>query len=94
MRDDSEIVRAPHLRLTIFASGIDRLVTQVFFHDEPLNQSDPVLNSISDPRVRARLIARRRNESRAEGLPAIAGYEIDIVLQGDAETPFFDDWAR
>ena len=24
-------VRAPHLRLTIFASGIDRLITQLFF---------------------------------------------------------------
>src|SRR5262245_55448225 len=30
-------VRAPHLRLTIFASGIDRVVTQIFFDDEALN---------------------------------------------------------
>jgi protocatechuate 3,4-dioxygenase beta subunit len=94
VREDSEIVRAPHLRLTIFLSGVDRLVTQVFFDDEPLNQSDPVLNSISDPRVRERLIARRRNGSESEEAPRMIGYEIQIVLRGEAETPFFDDWAR
>jgi protocatechuate 3,4-dioxygenase beta subunit len=93
VREDSEVVRAPHLRLTIFVSGIDRLVTQMFFDNEPLNQSDPVLNSIADPRVRERLIARRRNGSDSEGTPGIAGYEIEIVLRGEAETPFFDDWA-
>jgi protocatechuate 3,4-dioxygenase beta subunit len=90
--EDREVVRAPHLRLTIFASGIDRLVTQLFFDDEPLNQSDPVLNSISDPQVRERLIAARRNVPDGEGPPGSVGYEIDIVLQGEAETPFFDDW--
>jgi protocatechuate 3,4-dioxygenase alpha subunit len=74
--------RAPHLRLTIFASGIDRLVTQVFFDDEPLNATDPVLNSIPDPMVRSRLIAASRADE----------YAVDIVLRGAAETPFFDDW--
>src|SRR5262245_59562212 len=43
VRQGSAVVRAPHLRYTIFASGIDRLVTQVFFEDEPLNATDPVL---------------------------------------------------
>lgn len=83
------LLRAPHLRLTIFASGIDRLVTQVFFDDEPLNQSDPVLQSLPDARVRERLIARRRPENGAEG---VLGYALDIVLRGENETPFFDDW--
>jgi protocatechuate 3,4-dioxygenase beta subunit len=87
--EGSALIRAPHLRLTIFASGIDRLVTQVFFDDEPLNQSDPVLQSIPDPNVRERLIAKRRaggdHESESE-------YQLDIVLRGEHETPFFDDW--
>jgi protocatechuate 3,4-dioxygenase beta subunit len=91
-RDDSDIVRAPHLRLTIFASGIDRLVTHVFFDDEPLNQSDPVLNSIAEASVRERLIARRLKGTGSEGIPGSTGYEIQIVLRGEAETPFFDDW--
>jgi protocatechuate 3,4-dioxygenase beta subunit len=82
-------IRAPHLRLTIFASGIDRLVTQVFFDDEPLNQSDPLLQSIADARVRDRLIARRQTES---GEDDAIEYQLAIVLRGDDETPFFDDW--
>jgi protocatechuate 3,4-dioxygenase beta subunit len=87
--EGSPLIRAPHLRLTIFASGIDRLVTQVFFDDEPLNQSDPVLQSISDPGVRERLIAKQQ-AVLAHGSPS--EYHLDIVLRGDNETPFFDDW--
>jgi len=99
----SSVVRAPHLRLTIFASGIDRLVTQVFFDDEPPNESDPVLASIPDPGVRERLIARRRDERAANesaanepaetGQPGAIAYVLDVVLRGDRETPFFDDWS-
>ena len=90
-------MRAPHLRLTIFASGIDRLVTQIFFDDEPLNGTDPLLNSIPDPVVRARLIAAYRGLSAEARLDAgerrRREYAIDIVLRGDAEAPFFDDFA-
>ena len=87
-------MRAPHLRLTIFASGIDRLVTQVFFDDESLNASDPVLLSIPDAVVRDRLIARLRSHSNdaSFGVASAAEYALDIVLRGDGETPFFDDW--
>ena len=90
-------MRAPHLRLTIFASGVDRLVTQIFFDDEPLNASDPVLAAIPDALLRERLIAVRRPPSLADdvssyGRPGPNEYAIDIVLRGDAETPFFDDW--
>jgi protocatechuate 3,4-dioxygenase, alpha subunit len=76
--------RAPHLRFTIFASGIDRLVTQIFFDDEPLNVVDPVLQCVPDA-VRPRLIARRTGEGE---------YTLDIILRGEDETPFFDDWSE
>jgi protocatechuate 3,4-dioxygenase beta subunit len=87
---DSRVVRAPHLRLTIFVSGIDRVVTQVFFDDEPLNATDPVLNSVTDPIVRERLIATR-SSTRDTG--AVPEYRLDIVMRGAGETPFFDDWS-
>jgi protocatechuate 3,4-dioxygenase beta subunit len=91
VREGDELRRAPHLRLAIFASGIDRLVTQVFFEGEPLNGSDPVLQSIGDPLVRDRLVARRC----PEGAHArVTHYALDLVLRGDRETPFFDDWDR
>jgi protocatechuate 3,4-dioxygenase alpha subunit len=85
IKPGARLPRAPHLRLTIFASGIDRLVTQIFFESDPLNASDPVLASLGDPAVADRLVARRRSASE---------YAIDIVLRGDGETPFFDDWSR
>jgi protocatechuate 3,4-dioxygenase beta subunit len=80
-------MRAPHLRLTIFASGIDRLVTQLFFDDEPSNASDPVLGSIPE-HVRRRLVAK----SSGALTDSPREYAIDIVLRGEHETPFFDDW--
>src|SRR5262245_42606316 len=80
-------IRAPHLRLTIFASGIDRLVTQIFFDDEALNASDPVLNSIPDSDARGRLIA-----SRTGAANGAVEYAIDVVMRGEREMPFFDDW--
>lgn len=82
------VTRAPHLRFTIFGSGIDRLVTFAFFEDEPLNDGDPLLLSL-DPPERSRLIARRATTDDTGGF---AGYRLDIVLRGAAETPFFDDW--
>ena len=84
-RQDESVMRAPHLRFTIFASGIDRLVTQIFFDDEPLNATDPVLNSVNEPEIRRRLIASRRSEGE---------YALDIIMRGENETPFFDDWTR
>lgn len=89
VNEEAALMRAPHLRLTIFASGIDRLITQVFFEDEPLNATDPVLNSIPDPAVRNRLIAKRKRKSDGEGVLA---YELDFIMRGVGETPFFDDW--
>jgi protocatechuate 3,4-dioxygenase alpha subunit len=76
-------VRAPHLRLTIFASGIDRLQTQIFFADEPLNEADPVLNCIAEPDRRQRLIATSVSSNE---------YILNIALRGHNETPFFTDW--
>jgi protocatechuate 3,4-dioxygenase alpha subunit len=82
------VVRAPHLRLTIFASGIDRLYTEVFFAGEPLNGADPLLQSLPDAAMRDRLIARPREAPYA----GAGAYELTIVLRGEGETPFFDDW--
>jgi protocatechuate 3,4-dioxygenase, alpha subunit len=64
----------------VFARGLlDRLVTRVYFPDEAdANAADPLLASIPDPAVRARLVAV------VDG----PGLRFDIRLQGDQETPF------
>jgi protocatechuate 3,4-dioxygenase, alpha subunit len=73
-------VQAPHLNLSVFARGLlNRVVTRIYFADEPdANADDPVLARLDDVR-RATLIAA----------PVEGGYAIDFHLQGDRETAFF-----
>lgn len=82
--------RAPHIDVAILSSGLmRRLVTTMFFPDEPANAQDPVFNAIPEAEVRERLILRPATFERAPR-DALA-YRLDIVLQGDGETPFFID---
>ena len=76
------ILQAPHISVSIFARGLlKRLVTRIYFPDEPLNATDAVLNSVASDR-RSTLVARNA-ERRGVLL-------FDIVLQGEHETVFFD----
>lgn len=78
---DEQGAQAPHIDVSVFARGLlKRLVTRIYFGDETAaNDADPVLRSLPDDTARATLVARV-----AEG-----GYELDIRLQGDGETVFF-----
>ena len=74
-------LQAPHLLVGLFARGLlARLVTRVYFDDEPSNAGDPVLALVPVDR-RPTLVA----ESRGDG-----AYRFDIALQGPDETVFFD----
>lgn len=76
--------QAPHVLVTVQARGmLDRLLTRLYFEDEPTNDRDPVLSGLP-PGRRETLIAVR---SDGDGLPT---YRLDLHLQGDAETVFFD----
>ena len=72
--------QAPHIAVSILARGLlHRLVTRIYFPDEPAaNAEDPVLTALPEP-DRATLIAT----------PADGGYAIDFRLQGEGETVFF-----
>lgn len=74
------VQQAPHVAINLLMRGVlSRLVTRVYFADEPLNEADPILSLIEDPARRATLIAR----------PAGAdSWHIDIRLQGEGETVF------
>lgn len=82
--------RAPHIDVSIMSSGLmRRLVTTLFFPDEPANAQDPVFNAIPDAAIRERLLLK---PARLERAPEDAlAYRLDIVLQGEGETPFFVD---
>ena len=58
-----------------------------FFPGEPDNATDPVLNAIPDPQLRERLILKPARHPRAA--QDAESYLLDIVLQGEGETPFF-----
>jgi protocatechuate 3,4-dioxygenase alpha subunit len=76
------LTEAPHLDVSVFARGLlDRVVTRLYFPDEPLNDTDPVLTSLPDPDRRNTLIATAGLDDN---------YRFDIHLQGADETVFFD----
>src|SRR5215475_5929320 len=71
--------QAPHLAMSVFARGLlDRVVTRVYFADEPANDADPILSTVDSDR-RATLVAAVHED----------GYRLDIRLQGEGETVFF-----
>lgn len=77
--------QAPHINVSIFARGIlRRMFTRIYFADEAANAGDPVLALVPSER-RDTLIARR--EGDVGGVPK---YVLDIHLQGDNETVFFE----
>ena len=74
-------LQAPHLLVGLFARGLlARLVTRIYFDDEPSNAGDPILDRVPADR-RPTLIARRFGDG---------AYRFDIALQGPDETVFFD----
>jgi protocatechuate 3,4-dioxygenase beta subunit len=81
-------IRPPHVHFSVYAAGVmHRLITQMYFPDEPLNDIDPILNSIEDLDARACLIAREANsEVTSAGVARV--FEFEIVLRGELETPF------
>ena len=76
-----DTLQAPHLVVLVFMRGLlKHLVTRIYFPDEASNAEDPVLALVPQER-RQTLIARKT----ADG-----ALEWNVVLQGDAETVFFD----
>ncbi len=80
--------RAPNITLTIFSDGIMRVVTQLFFEDESSNENDPLLRSVPEE-LRSRLMIKNDGQNE-EGIKT---YKIEIIMAGEKETPFFDDFA-
>lgn len=74
--------QAPHIAVSVFARGLlRRLVTRIYFPNEPGNAGDFALNLVP-PARRGTLIARQGGEAGA--------LEWNVILQGPEETVFFD----
>jgi protocatechuate 3,4-dioxygenase alpha subunit len=73
--------QAPHLVVSVFMRGLlKRLVTRMYFPDDPRNADDRVL----------RLVPAERRETLVARQTASDELEWDILLQGAGETVFFD----
>lgn len=74
--------QAPHVAISIFARGLLKaLTTRLYFQDEALNETDPVLSLIDNAARRGTLIAKKVSADT---------WRLDIRLQGDNETVFMD----
>jgi protocatechuate 3,4-dioxygenase beta subunit len=81
--------RPAHIHFSVFGrSFTQRLVTQMYFPDDPLFFQDPMYNSIPE-RSRPAVVARYDHETTT---PEWAlGFRFDIVLRGPQRTPFESD---
>ncbi len=84
-------LQAPHINLILFARGMpDHAFTRIYFSDEATaNRDDPVLTAVEAAR-RATLVATREETPGGPASPNGIVYRLDIRLQGEAETVFFD----
>ncbi len=81
--------RPAHIHLSLLGPAFaTRLVTQMYFPDDPLIEIDPIANAVPMP-YRQRMVARF-DIGTTEPNWAL-GYVFDIVLKGRDQTPFEDD---
>jgi protocatechuate 3,4-dioxygenase alpha subunit len=79
--DDKD--QAPHLLVSVFMRGLlIRLITRIYFPNDPRNTDDYILNLV-EPERRGTLIAKP-----VSGRPGVL--EWNVALQGPNETVFFD----
>ena len=83
----SKAWRPAHIHFSLFGNVLaQRLVTQMYFANDPLFEFDPIYRSIPDEAARGRLAAHlSMDETVGEEM---LGYAFDIVLRGRNATPF------
>jgi protocatechuate 3,4-dioxygenase beta subunit len=88
-RNHDNAWRPAHLHFSLFGRAfVQRLVTQMYFPDDPLLALDPIYQSVREG-ARSRLVSSYDHDVTA---PEWAlGYRFDIVLRGAAATPFEDE---
>lgn len=86
-RNHENAWRPAHIHFSLFGSTFrTRLVTQMYFPEDPLLAYDPMFQSIGDERARQRLVACfDLTLTRPEWA---LGFSFDIVVRGPDSTPF------
>ena len=74
--------RPPHVHFSVWGRvWLSRLVTQMFFPGEPLNEHDAILNAVRDAQARGRCIARLAPQEK------VLVYEHELVVRGRNASP-------
>ncbi|GAA1787114.1 protocatechuate 3,4-dioxygenase subunit beta [Planosporangium flavigriseum] len=77
--------RPAHIHFSLFGTAFtQRLVTQMYFPNDPLFAFDPIYQSITDDKARERLIATYNHDLSSPEWSL--GYRWDIVLDGPSAT--------
>ena len=86
-RNHDNAWRPAHIHFSIFGSTFrTRLVTQMYFPDDPLFPYDPIMQSVHDERARQRLVSRfDLSLTRPEWA---LGFSWDVIVRGENATPF------
>jgi protocatechuate 3,4-dioxygenase beta subunit len=78
--------RPAHIHFSMFGNAYaQRLITQMYFPDDPLFPYDPIYNSVP-AQARGRLVSQFDLDLTVEGIAL--GFRFDIVLRGRGATPF------
>lgn len=78
--------RPAHIHFSLFGPAfLTRLVTQMYFPDDPLFPFDPIYNSVPDPKARERMISRFDMDTTEPDWAL--SFKWDIVLRGRDATP-------
>ena len=86
-RNHDNAWRPAHIHFSLFGRAFtQRLVTQMYFPDDPLFPTDPIFNSVPDERARQMLVSRFDLDRTVPDW-ALA-FAFDIVLRGTSATPF------
>ena len=81
--------RPAHIHLSLLGPAFaTRLVTQMYFPDDPLIEIDPIANAVPMP-YRQRMVSRFDIGTTVPNWAL--GYRFDIVLKGREQTPFEDN---
>ena len=79
--------RPAHIHFSLFGTAFTtRMVTQMYFPDDPLFPFDPIFQSVPDEQARQRLICKFELDLTQPEWSL--GYRFDIVLRGREATPF------
>ncbi len=79
--------RPAHIHFSVFGPSMSsRLVTQMYFPDDPLHSLDPILNGVPTEAARKQLVATY-DHALTEPEWAL-GYRWDIIVHGPQATPF------